>query len=652
MQHSLIKLTEMKKLIIIGTALGLSTLSATINAQPVVEEIDGHKIVAVDITNLATVAPISPLATEEYVKWGYCDDDIKCNLGFGKTEELKAAIYVPRSVLGAYGEAQVYGVRFGLGAEASNCSVFLIEGDDLNASPKFTANLTGTLSSGFHQALFRVPYQIENNIIVGYTSTGGNHLGTDGGVAVQNGCYVYHNGQWGSIYKTCSVYGYGSLCIQLLLGGDAMPDNEMAIGEILTRHVEQYKTFMLEGTVHNLTTKSAVQNYEITTTFSNGLTIVTPIDHIVGVGAIDTFKIELPAANVVGKLPMSVSITKVNGNPDADMSNNTLMTTIDVIEEGCYFPRMLVAEEGTSTKCGYCPRGIVVMESMKKRFPDTFIGIAVHCEDLGWDPMIASSYEGIQNYFKKDGLPNGVMNRRTDDLSDDPIFFEKFYEEQKGQLSEAKVTLVKVGNVNQKTIDVETEVVFDSDIAGANYRLAYVLLEDGVQGYEQENYFYGGNYGQMGGWENIPSPAMIEFNDVARGIWNLRGIPQSLPSNVFKKTPIRHTYTLQVPDEVQAYENLRVVAMVMNASANDEIVNATQSKLGVDITGIENVTAPTAHALFSVADGAISLGDYAVEVFTLDGRRVANNALATGVYIARALDAAGALVATGKVAIR
>lgn len=644
----------MKNFILTIAALGLSSMASTLNAQPMVEEIDGHKVVAVDITSLVANRPtIAPLAADDYVQWGYCDGDIQYNVGFGKTQELKAAIYVPRTVLGAYAQAQVYGVRFGLGDAANNCSVFLIEGDDLNASPKFSTNVPGDLDRGWHQGLFRVPYQIEDNFIVGYTSTGGNQLGTDGGVAYQNGSYVYNDGKWGTIYKTCSTYGWGSLCIQLLLGGDSMPDNEMAMGEILTKHVEQNKKFILEGTVHNLTTKSAVQNYEITTTFANGTTIVSPIDHIVGIGVVDTFRVELPAATTVGRLPLSVSITKVNGFEDADISNNTTMTSVEVIEEGCYFPRMVVAEEGTSTKCGFCPRGILVMESMRQRYPDTFIGIAVHVEDMGYDPMIADSYDGIQNYFKNQGLPNGVINRRTNDMSGDPMYFEKYYEQSAGQLSEVKISFVKVSKVSQSTIDVETEVVFDSDIAGANYRIAYVLLEDGVEGFEQLNYFYGGDYGSMGGWENIPSEALITFNDVARGIWNLRGIPQSVPTNVFKKTPIRHTYTLQVPADVQSYDNLRVVAMVMDASKNDEIVNAAQAKPGYDLAGIGTNVVPAVHALFTVSDeGVVVFGDYDVEVFTLDGRRIANNGVAAGIYGARALDAQGRVVATGKVAVR
>lgn len=44
--------------------------------------------------------------------------------------------------------------------------------------------------------------------------------------------------------------------------------------------------------------------------------------------------------------------------------------------------KRIVVEEATGMWCGYCPEGIVAMETLQERHPDNFIGVAVHVNDI------------------------------------------------------------------------------------------------------------------------------------------------------------------------------------------------------------------------------------------------------------------------------
>ena len=60
-------------------------------------------------------------------------------------------------------------------------------------------------------------------------------------------------------------------------------------------------------------------------------------------------------------------------------------------------------EEGTGTWCGWCPRGIVAFRYMAEKYPETFIGIAVHKSDN----LETNTY----SYLKFNGYPSCYVNR-------------------------------------------------------------------------------------------------------------------------------------------------------------------------------------------------------------------------------------------------
>lgn len=278
----------------------------------------------------------------------------------------------------------------------------------------------------------------------------------------------------------------------------------------------------------------------------------------------------------LGAYDIVVTINNANGmGPDTNPENDQLSTIINYMD---YAPeKMVVGEEATGTWCGWCVRGIVVMEYMAETYPDNWIGIAVH----DYDPMEVTEYkDGIESIIS--GYPSGLVDRSG---VYDPLEFEEGYNERIDDIAPAELMIE-----NQLIIDgiLNFDVTATFYAKVANFRLNAVLLEDDVtgtdEGYDQANYYSGGGAGEMGGFENLPNPipaADMVYMDVSRALlggWD--GVEGSLPDTVYAGET--HNYEFSVTlDESWNYSNMRIVGMLINTSSG-MIENACVNN---DITG-------------------------------------------------------------------
>ena len=269
------------------------------------------------------------------------------------------------------------------------------------------------------------------------------------------------------------------------------------------------------------------------------------------------------------------------------------------------FARKVVMEEGTGTWCGWCTRGMVGMANMKAKYPNSFIGIAIHYGD----PMQLSDYSGFINSIIS-GYPEMIVDRKTS-LIGDPYgtSVETRYASEMAKPAIAGIEMTGAfTDASKNAIVLNTATTFGSTYSGANFKLAYVLLENGVTGYAQENYYAGGGSGPMGGYESKPATITDQvFDDVARGIYSVYGLAGSIPSSITAMTPVNHTYTITIPSNIQNKNNLEVVVMLLNAAG--EIENA-------DKKHIVNVGASTNN--LSISTSSMSFGAaYEQRTFTI-----------------------------------
>ncbi len=276
-----------------------------------------------------------------------------------------------------------------------------------------------------------------------------------------------------------------------------------------------------------------------------------------------------------GNHQLAFSVVSINGHEDEYKANNTYTSKIGINSQ--YQDRRIVVEEGTGTWCGWCPRGSVAMANMKSTYPDTFIGIAIHSSSSSSiDPM------NLTNYINQLGFtsfPMAYVNRKhLIDPGDAKTYYslESLYSFMGIDINSVKL------NSSQDSIFINTELKAAYDSLGVNQRIDFVVIENDVKGttsgYAQSNYYSGGGYGVMGGYENLAAtvPAsQMTYQDVARSI--VTGIPSSTIATTSFTTiqPVNFTYKLKLPTNILNKSNIEIVALLIDIPTG-KIINASK----------------------------------------------------------------------------
>lgn len=198
--------------------------------------------------------------------------------------------------------------------------------------------------------------------------------------------------------------------------------------------------------------------------------------------------IAFSAPTTPGQHMATVTVTKVNGEPN-ESSHSSTNCKVSVVSRSV--PRLSVVEENTGTGCGWCPRGWVGMEKVKKNLSDKAAVIAIHQYNMD-DPMFPTDGYARVPFT---GAPQCAIDRRT--------YPEPYYGEGTEGIEAA---VLKYNNFlpevaitanahyaddkhDNVVIEAETEFLID----GEGYTIAYVLTADGLTGtssaWKQTNYY-------------------------------------------------------------------------------------------------------------------------------------------------------------------
>lgn len=282
----------------------------------------------------------------------------------------------------------------------------------------------------------------------------------------------------------------------------------------------------------------------------------------------------------------------------------------------------VVAEELTGSWCGWCVRGIVALDETKKAHPEQFIAIAVHGNDFLESPEYTDYIAGL---IGSSGYPNSVVNRDRN-TAGDPEYIPVRFEQKVSAPIEGYVTLETGGE--DGLYEATAKVALNSNGLDGRYRMAYAIVEndvyeEGNSDYVQHNSYAGGANGEMGGYEDLPEYVPdFHFQDVARGtIGDPSGIEGSLPLRMDAGREYVTTESFTLPETVLNVDNVYIVAMLIDTRSSG-IVNADMAKLTADDPA-------------GIAGPGVNTEPERVEIYTLDGRRVAEGSLVPGIYIRR-----------------
>ena len=554
----------------------------------------------------------SLFAQKNYAMWSYSDNTIESKWENAPQGETGAAIYIPAEVAQQYKGNLIKGLSVGFNSAVRNVTYFITK--ELGGKT-IISRKSDNQNPGWNTVNLAATYTIDGEgFYVGYTASDAKAVGFSSQYN-PNGCFLMADGQWNN---EAEANQQKALSIKIKFEGKELP-LEMRMLSLEPVAVNTGDKIYLKGRVESFTNRT-IENYELGYRINNQEQTPVTVEAALQVNETHDFNIEIPAYDN-GDYPMEVYIKSVNGQSDAYQGNNLLASTYSCSE--LKFVQRVVVEEGTASWCGNCPRGIEGFRAMNYKYPDTFIGIAVHKDDK----MSVDEYSPFFEEFVKKGIPSSITNRNPE-LICNPIFInlEGYYKKEVKKRAIADVKIDAAVNANNDTrIKAEATIHFAQDFSEADYRVAFVLLENEVPGIQQ-------NLGK------------IDFMDVSRAIHEYHGIKGSIPSKITKNAAYTYTYYMDVPTPGDintqhpkiAIENCEMVALLIDGTTG-MISNAAKVKVRVDDTntGIDSENEPA--AVLYLDNGSIrsSQADDQLTVYTIGGAMVSNENLAEGIYLVK-----------------
>ena len=585
------------------------------------------------------------------VWWGYTPETDQSGwnlLGVQAADTYHCAIFIPGNHAFAGGKS-IQAVRFALVAEhATDVKAWIATEAPGAVDETSTARLKSVDNNeigadGVAEVTFDQPFEIPvDGAYVGYSFTITE-------ATTQNDKYpiIFIAGEdepnalviktdnavpnWTDMYGN----GFGKLYLNVKLSGE-FPDNVASPVDFGTHYVELGKetTAKVQVTNGGETAISSL-SYTITANGETSAEQTATLDNPIEFLKTGYFTIPVKADEKSGIVNKTLTITKVNGNANNATSKTAAFTVVTVSN---FIVRGVVIEEFTGTGCGWCPRGIVGMEKMRKAFGDKFVGIGIHQYNNS-DPMYLtpSSYASLG--FT--GAPSCAINRKAiidpyygtnNDILDD-------FSAELAIPADVEVSAVAKWNADSTNVNATATVQPLND--GANFNVEFVLIADSLSGttntWNQANYYYQYAASQVpedlaqfanGGKNGSSSVKNLVFNDVAltSSYTSSKNQAEAL-TNLKSNEATETSYTLSLPTKTilkNALKKNNVYVAVLLINEDGTIANAVKVKVegfDKDANGIHTVsTAKTA----------------AAQRYALDGRQL--NAAQHGLNIIRMAD--------------
>lgn len=565
--------------------------------------------------------------------WGYVTEDTqKMGIGVTSADTYHCAIFIPGDHAVAAGKT-IKAIRFGLTSlNATDAKVWIAANRPSSINANTTLRLVDVPDKKLGKESIDIslsePYTIPSTgVYVGYSFTITSITDENDSYPVlvtgsdAPNALLLKTDQAVPNWQDLNGQGFGCLFLQVLLEGQ----------------FEGYAATASDfGPVYTVLGQSATADISI---LNAGNTPISDIDYTITTDGVTSeeqhavalptipfnktgvVNINVPADAVPGAKAKTLNITKVNGvaNTKADKAAKfTLYTLPELVD------RNVVVEEFTGTGCGWCPRGLIGMEKLRKAYGDRFVGIGLHQYNSSDAMYIASGNYAKINFT---GAPSCRINR-GDELdpyygSSSSILNDFAAEMEKPSLAKVSVSGIIDSAMTKVDAKAEVEALLDN----SNYTLEFVVIGDSLIGtgsaWNQANYYSqytssqlpadlaifgkGGSYGKstITGWI---------FNDVALCSSYQSGSNKAPALGTLaagEKKAIELTLKLPtktVLKNAMKSENLYVIALVVDN--NKKIINAAKTKIELEtaeMTGID-----------TLGTSASNIESY----YTLDGKRL------------------------------
>ena len=566
--------------------------------------------------NEATITP-----TDDQVWWGYfSEDDVNASnyggVGTGAKEDFEAAILIPANHE-VVGSSTIKGIRVWFDESVSKITSMKVW-----ISKNLTDNASGaevvqdvdisTLSEGVNEVLLTTPYDINNQkIYVGYS------------IGLKAACYpIMGGGQWvaNSYFIRSSVNvsswgsqsSFGKLAIQILAEGVVMEDYNAVPANFGPAVVGMNSSADVPVKVTNYGKKTITSlSYTLTIngTTTEEATISTPS---IAYNSTQLVNIPMPGMSEEGENTYTLTITKVNDNPNT-ATQNSATGSVTTVESVKTYPRTVLIEEFTSESCGNCPRAVNNLNSCMTNNPDLAAQVAIVCHHSGYytDWLTISADQSYCWFYNEGGstyAPAFMWDRHAEEGSNTPVIGDLSAAGNKAMIlkrladiSYAQVWLSTSFNSDNTKLTVNATCERGWAYCNTPERLTLILTEDNIKAHSQS-----------GGGSNFI------HQHVSRAVNTVWGAVLNWTDN-----QATYEYTFNINSSWKV-EDLKVVGFISGYDSADP-TNCEVENAAVVVAGETTGIAPVHHTPLTI-----------LQYYTIDGKLL--NAPVKGINIVKYSD--------------
>ena len=479
---------------------------------------------------------------------------------------FEAGILIPKEQLANYKGCSITSVQFSTMTKETNQEIYAFISKGVGGERVQTDYKLHRYVSGWNTIHFAEPYPITGAedvfIGIGLPERSGIYYS---GYPVQDGV-LWLNLQGQANIESWQDYKaffdeYGAPCIAFTIEGENIPANIRLQENIVLQALDD-KNACIEGKMES-TTVGLAKGYDLSYRIDEGTTQTIHVDDTLAAKQLYDFRIPVKSL-AKGKHKVEISCCGVDGREDGNAPDSQINEEVLLWLTPEMYERKVVVEEGTGTWCGWCPKGIVGVRAMMDKYPDTFIPIAIHYGDEMSDEYGC--------YMTFNGYPNCTMDRKYG-FDPDAETLERHFIQEQAECADAQIALqAQWMDEEQRQVLIRTTTCFKQD-TDENFRIAYLVTENQVGPYPQNNSYCGGADGRMGGFENEMPMVEMLHDHVSRYISDKDGTAGTVSECPRGRINYEHDYYLDMPDNIQNVQNTELTVLLINQETG-EIVNA------------------------------------------------------------------------------
>lgn len=420
------------------------------------------------------------------------------------------------------------------------------------------------------------------------------------------GFLVYGNLGGGEMWNNQSQGGFGNLCVQAVVKGANIIDNDMAISNLsLDKGLyNNGETATIAFSARNVG-ENEITSYTLDIAI-DGTTVNTLDTPIALTGNNQTITANISLAGLEsGVHELTVTVKTINGTtPTENTSNDNVSADVRVYSEALQ-RQMSLVEEFTSTECPYCPLGHSVLDALKDVRNDLAVAV-LHNSYPGVSSLMTDETDLISQILCSGYInPSLALNRYyVDDSSINqygivalPSSYQESYATQAAQMFSEIIDMSNNAIPSLATVDIAT--VYDE----TSRKLDITVSGDLINNFSE--IFDGGTLTVYVTEDNIVARqnnyGSMDYNYVHNDV--VRSVVSEVQGDELELTGANaysNTYSITLDNSWNA-ENMHVIAFISKSIAQGDarnyyVTNANLAKVGGNSTGISGVVTPDENA--------------------------------------------------------